>query len=122
MEKQILSQGAEAIVYLEEFKGKLVIVKERFIKKYRVPELDEKITKSRIKQETRNMERLEKSGVHTPKILHSDLTSRKIIFEYLAPPCITVKNLLLKYDQYYTLPQIYDQLVTLIAEAVAKTH
>jgi len=50
------------------------------------------------------MERLEGTGVLTPKILHSDLKTRKIIFEYLAPPCVTVKDLLLKYDAYYKLP------------------
>jgi len=42
--RHILSQGAEAIIYLEDNKGRQVIVKERFQKKYRVVELDEKIT------------------------------------------------------------------------------
>lgn len=73
MDKQILSQGAEAIIYLGEVKGRVCLVKERFVKKYRVPELDEKITKSRIQQETRNLAKLEGTGVHTPAVIYTDI-------------------------------------------------
>jgi len=45
---KVISQGAEAILYLEDWKGETVLVKERFVKKYWVPELDDKITKSRM--------------------------------------------------------------------------
>ena len=31
---KVISQGAEAILYLEERKGETVLVKERFVKKY----------------------------------------------------------------------------------------
>lgn len=34
---KIISQGAEAKIYLEEYKGQVALVKERFVKKYRVP-------------------------------------------------------------------------------------
>ncbi|NCN51645.1 Kae1-associated serine/threonine protein kinase [archaeon] len=49
MTKKILSQGAEAIIYLD--KGK--IIKKRVSKEYRIKELDKKIIKRRTKAETK---------------------------------------------------------------------
>jgi len=46
----ILSQGAEGRIYLSELWGVQCIVKERFKKEYRVPILDERLTKARILQ------------------------------------------------------------------------
>ena len=43
-------QGAEARVYVSEFYGRPCIIKERFVKTYRVPELDQKLTQRRISQ------------------------------------------------------------------------
>ena len=45
---QLLSQGAEGRLYLSELFGQRCVVKERFAKKYRVPALDEKLTKQRM--------------------------------------------------------------------------
>lgn len=47
---KILSQGAEGRVYLGDFFGESCIVKERFRKKYRNPELDARLTKRRLLQ------------------------------------------------------------------------
>ncbi len=49
MTKQIIAQGAEAIIYLE----KDTITKHRISKPYRHPELDKKIIKRRTKSETK---------------------------------------------------------------------
>jgi hypothetical protein len=46
----ILSQGAEGRLYIGDIFGMNCVVKERFQKKYRVKELDEKLTKQRILQ------------------------------------------------------------------------
>ena len=46
---EIISQGAEGRIFLSELWGTPCIVKERFKKEYRVPILDEKLTKERIK-------------------------------------------------------------------------
>ena len=40
----LLKQGAEARVYSCQFNDKPSIVKERFVKSYRLPELDKKLT------------------------------------------------------------------------------
>jgi hypothetical protein len=46
----IMKQGAEGRLYISEIFGMKCVVKERFPKKYRVPSLDEKLTKTRIHQ------------------------------------------------------------------------
>ena len=68
-ETQLISQGAEAKVYKTQFHGKTCIVKERFIKLYRVKELDTKLTKQRMLNEARNLVKLSKAGVNTPYVL-----------------------------------------------------
>lgn len=44
----LISQGAEARLYTTTFLNRKTIVKERFPKKYRHPQLDQKITQSRV--------------------------------------------------------------------------
>ncbi len=58
-------------------------MKERFEKKYRVKELDVKITKDRIINESRNIARAYKSGINTPNLLFVDLINRKIFMQYV---------------------------------------
>ena len=64
------------------------------MKKYRLKEIDDKITKKRIlsvnfyvlkvtNQEVRNMAKLRKAGVETPYILFTDMNERKIYMEFI---------------------------------------
>ncbi|GMH42287.1 hypothetical protein BSKO_10206 [Bryopsis sp. KO-2023] len=64
-EKKIF-QGAEAKVFEVAFLQRPTIVKQRFSKKYRIPELDKKLTLTRLRQEARCMLRARKLGVLTP--------------------------------------------------------
>jgi TP53 regulating kinase and related kinases len=81
-QQKILAQGAEAIIYLEESRElinsnaegvcgwegtgserdskKLIIVKDRIAKSYRIPELDSKIRKSRTKAEAKLLDKVSK--------------------------------------------------------------
>lgn len=74
-------QGAEAKVYEVIFLGKPTIVKHRFSKKYRLPELDEKLTVGRIKQEARCMLRARKHGILTPVLYLVDNHSSCLYME-----------------------------------------
>ena len=87
-----MSQGAEGRLYLSDVFGQRCIVKERFSKKYRVPALDEKLTKSRILQEVKSMDRLRRMGVLAPGVYLVDTTERKIYMEYLGDEAMTVKQ------------------------------
>lgn len=78
-DKQIIQQGAEAIIYLDEEKN---LVKERISKTYRLKELDEKIRKLRTRSETKLLEKAGKI-ISVPKVIQSDEKSKKIIMEFV---------------------------------------
>uniref|UniRef100_A0A8C1ZIT0 non-specific serine/threonine protein kinase n=1 Tax=Cyprinus carpio TaxID=7962 RepID=A0A8C1ZIT0_CYPCA len=59
---QMIKQGAEARVYRGTFLGRSVIIKERFPKLYRHPEVDEKLTRRRTTQEVRSILRCRRAG------------------------------------------------------------
>ena len=83
----LLSQGAEGKIYIGEFLSKKCVVKERFVKKYRVKELDQKLTKNRMLNESKNIARASKLGINVPTLYFVDLIERKIYMEYLENSC-----------------------------------
>lgn len=58
----IIKQGAEGRLYKGIYLGRPVIVKERFQKKYRHPELDTHLTTERMKAEARAIVRCKIAG------------------------------------------------------------
>ena len=83
----LLGQGAEGKIYIGEFLSKKCIIKERFEKKYRIKELDKKLTKNRMLNESRNIARASKLGVNVPTLYFVDLIERKIYMEYIENSC-----------------------------------
>ena len=77
----LVKQGAEARVYGTDFLGKPAIVKERFVKTYRVAALDEKLTHRRMGQEVRSMARCRRHGIRAPAVYHLDLEGRLVYME-----------------------------------------
>lgn len=77
----LVFQGAESKVYEVMFLGKPTIVKHRFSKKYRLSELDEKLTQSRVRQEARSMLRARKEGILTPVVYLVDTNSNCLYME-----------------------------------------
>ena len=75
---QIIQQGAEAIIYKIDNK----IVKDRIPKKYRLPELDNKIRRIRTKSEAKIIEKL-KNIINVPKILADPGAGRMIHMQYI---------------------------------------
>lgn len=58
MEQNLLMrQGAEGRIYQGVFLGRKCVVKERFPKTYRHPDLDERLTKERMRGELRGISR-----------------------------------------------------------------
>ena len=80
---ELLKQGAEARVYVGNFLGKQAIIKERFPKLYRVPALDQKLTKTRMAQEARSMARSRRHGIRAPAVYHLDFDRRLLYMEYI---------------------------------------
>ena len=71
---QIITQGAEALVYRTTFlaPSQPAILKYRPPKPYRHPTLDRRLTKQRILAEARTLVRLRREGVQVPGVLACD--------------------------------------------------
>jgi Kae1-associated kinase Bud32 len=80
---EIIYRGAESILYLDNFDSQQVLVKERIKKNYRLPQIDEKLRKTRTKKEIKLLTETRKFGILTPKILSVDEANYKIIMEYV---------------------------------------
>lgn len=80
---QVIKQGAEALLYLEEFEGKKVLVKERIKKDYRIEQLDVKLRKERTREEVKLLTEARKIGIPTPRIFHVDYKNFKIVMEFI---------------------------------------
>ena len=80
---ELIYQGAEARIYDCKFFSKPCILKERFTKKYRVAELDQKITQQRINQEARTMARCRRHGIACPALYHVDNEKKSIYMEHV---------------------------------------
>ncbi|XP_013380275.1 TP53-regulating kinase-like [Lingula anatina] len=87
----LLKQGAEAKIYVIDFLGKPCIVKERFQKTYRHPDLDKSLTAQRTKSEIRSMLRCRTNGIRTPVIYFVDQIKNLIYMEYIQDS-VTVRD------------------------------
>ncbi|BDR91253.1 KEOPS complex kinase/ATPase Bud32 [Vulcanisaeta souniana] len=83
MNRKIIAIGAEAVLYLEDWLGLTVLVKERLPKGYRRVEFDNYIRRSRTINETRAMIRARELGIHVPRIYDVDPVNMRIRMEYL---------------------------------------
>lgn len=70
-------------------KKKGILLKHRFRKSYRIPELDLKLTRERVSQEAKMIERLARlKGIHTPCLYLVDMFSFTIYMEYIDAPSV----------------------------------
>ncbi len=76
---ELIARGAEANLYRDGGK----IVKERVRKEYRIPELDERLRRSRTRRESKLLDKAKRAGVPVPRIHHTDIARRRIIMEFI---------------------------------------
>jgi len=76
-------QGAEARLYATTFLGQKAVVKERFSKKYRHPDLDVKLTSDRHKAEARALLKCKQIGVACPTLYMADQEQHLLIMQQL---------------------------------------
>lgn len=83
-DRKLVKQGAEAKLYTGVYEdNKNVIVKERFKKTYRHPDLDRSLTTKRIKNEVKLLNKAHAIGVHVPHIYKSDTNNGLIVMEFI---------------------------------------
>lgn len=75
---EIIKRGAEAEIYLADWRGREVIVKRRIKKGYRIKELDERIREQRTKREALLMMTARKAGVSVPIIYDVRIKDKRI--------------------------------------------
>ncbi|CAL1279479.1 unnamed protein product [Larinioides sclopetarius] len=120
---QLISQGSEAKVYKGQFLGKPSILKERFVKKYRHPELDKSLTCERIRAEVRALNKCHEAGIKCPAVYFADIESRCIILQEITNS-ITVKEYLKSIlgNQGSTEINTSSSLAQKIGSSIAKMH
>ncbi|XP_065162456.1 EKC/KEOPS complex subunit TP53RK-like [Atheta coriaria] len=106
----LLKQGAEARIYLSAYKDTPCILKERFPKKFRHPELDKQLTRSRIRAEVKALKTCATLGLKTPQVFASDLDKRTIHMEFF-PFAITAKDYIINGN---------DEQITWISQEIGK--
>lgn len=77
----ILEKGAEANIYLGNWLGESVLLKERISKGYRVDEIDVKLRKKRTKVESKLLGEAKHCGVKTPVVYDIDKERNSILME-----------------------------------------
>jgi TP53 regulating kinase-like protein len=82
-ESLLVKKGAEASLYLADWRDRKVIMKKRLPKRYRLPELDKKIKTYRTIHEPQLIHEAKKAGVPTPTIFLVDIKSSTIVMEFI---------------------------------------
>ncbi|KAM3620834.1 uncharacterized protein V6R79_002655 [Siganus canaliculatus] len=117
---EMLKQGAEARVYRAQFLGKPTIIKERFPKRYRHPQLDEKLTHRRTTQEVRSMLRCRKAGISAPVVYFVDYSTHCIFMEEILSS-VTVRDHIASVQQSKSCSQL-QRLAEQVGQILAKMH
>lgn len=92
-ELTLFKQGAEARIYKGTFHGRPCIVKERFSKKYRHPDLDKEITSQRIKSEARSLTRCQSAGISAKFFIYIPTNSISyLLFRCSCSHCLQYKS------------------------------
>lgn len=84
MDRKVIAVGAEAVLYLEDWLGLTVLVKERVPKGYRRVEFDNYIRRLRTINEARAMIKARELGIPVPRVYDVDVINTRIRMEYLS--------------------------------------
>lgn len=117
----MIKQGAEARVYRGTFLGRPVIIKERFPKLYRHPEVDEKLTRRRTTQEVRSILRCRRAGINAPVVYFVDYTTHCIFLEDIIHS-VTVRDHIASAQASEQNPKHLQTLADKIGETLAQMH
>lgn len=82
----LIRKGAEASIFLEDWRGRRVIMKTRLPKSYRVRVLDDLIRVTRTSREAHLLHYSKQAGVPTPTVYQVDRKTCTIVMEYLTGP------------------------------------
>ncbi|SRR3989338_1170511 len=104
--KSLIAQGAESKLFLEDNE----VIKDRFSKKYRLREIDEKLRKSRTRREAKILGELKKISFPAPKLIFNN-EKDTIKMEFIKGKLL--KNVLEK-KSYYELSEEIGKKVAIL--------
>lgn len=111
---ELVAQGAEGRIFRGEFLGRPAILKQRFSKKYRHKELDDKLTRGRLLSEVRALGRCRKIGLRVPAVFFLD-DARGLFIEEAVAGC-TVRDFLFREDDEAARLDLARRLGAMIAQ------
>lgn len=118
-------QGAEAKLLVGEFKNQRCLIKERFTKKYRHPDLDAHLTKERMRAESKAISRCQAADINVPKIFHMDLNARRIYMEYFEKSVTAkeyISDVTMKFDTEAERDKRLTDLATRFGSVIGTMH
>lgn len=80
---EVIYRGAEATLTTALRFGRLVVLKQRGPKAYRIAELETAIARGRMRNEARLLRRAREAGVGAPAVLDADPEAQTLVLEYL---------------------------------------
>ncbi len=77
----LIAKGAESNIVKSTYLGERAVIKDRIVKGYRIPEIDDKIRRARTKEEAKLLSDAKRAGVRTPVLYDIDLNAKAIVME-----------------------------------------
>ncbi|UCF08752.1 MAG: Kae1-associated serine/threonine protein kinase [Thermoplasmata archaeon] len=112
---ELIKRGAEAEIYLSEWRGRKVALKRRIPKTYRHEAIDRRLREARTKLEAKLISEARTFGVSTPIIYDVDTKESQIMMEY-------VEGERVKEALYKTGVDEQKELCRAIGKCVGKLH
>ena len=104
----LIAKGAESNIVRSSYLGEKAVSKDRVVKNYRIPEIDNRIRKSRCKLEAKLLSDAKSVGVVTPVLYDVDLENKSILMEEI--------------DGVMVKEVIDDDIAFRIGEEISKLH
>ena len=124
-DNEIISQGAEAILYKTIINDKEMIIKHRFPKSYRDPTLDKTLNKKRATNEMKILQKMNELQIPSPHLYYSQ--NLDIIMEFIHGDTLKkyindnqTKNENQETNQHYT-QECFDVMISL-GKTIGKIH
>lgn len=121
----IISRGAEAVIYSGKYLDEAIVLKIRYPKKYRHPQLDVDIRTSRTRMEARILQRAHSHGINVPHVLailskHAGLVLKRLEGWHLTT-MLEHPNHLISLPEN-ELSQMFNTILQLIGMQVGRLH
>ena len=104
-----IAQGAEAIIH----KDNNTVIKERFSKKYRLPQIDESLRQFRTRREAKVLRKLEEMQFLSPQLIDFCDKRMQITMDFV--PVEKLRDVLMRGDEY-------QQFAEEVGQKIGKLH